>query len=94
MRLVTWEDEDGFVRQSYVPDGMPDSMAESGVPHEPPDLREIDWLAVAREINNSLVAQGLITWQDVLAQQTTLVPIITGPVKRQVQTLYRKKHDT
>jgi len=94
MRLVTWEDERGYKRQSYVPDSAPDEMAEhSGIPHDPPDLSEIDWEEVAKEIHNALVAQGLITWQDVLRQQTTLIPILVTPVKKRIQALYRKKYE-
>lgn len=93
MRLVTWEDEHGYLRQSYIPDGQPDSAAESGIPHNPPDLSEIDWEEVAKEIHNALVAQGLITWQDVQRQQTTLVPILVAPVKRRIQALYRRKYE-
>ena len=69
MRLVTWEDEKGFMRQSYVPDNAPDSRASSGIAHNPPDLSEMDWGEVERELNNALIAQGLITWQDVQRQR-------------------------
>lgn len=94
MRLVTWEDERGYKRQAYVPDGATDEMAKkSGIPHDPPDLSEIDWEEVAKEIHNALVAQGLITWQDVLRQQTTLIPILVTPVKQRIQALYRKKYE-
>lgn len=94
MKLVSWEDERGYMHQAYIPDGAPDSAAkESGIPHDPPDLSEIDWEEVAREIHNALVAQGLITWQDVMRQQTTLVPILTSSLKRRLQLLYRKKYE-
>jgi hypothetical protein len=91
MRLVTWEDEGGFIRQSYVPDDAPDEMAPSGIAHNPPDLSEIDWKEVERDLNNALVAQGLITWQDVQRQQSSLLPIVTSVMKRRLQALYRKK---
>lgn len=93
MKLVSWEDERGYVHQSYLPDDAPDSAAESGIPHDPPDLSEINWEEVAKEIHNALVAQGLITWQDVQRQQTTLIPVLVSPVKRRIQALYRKKHE-
>jgi len=91
MRLVSWEDDRGYMRQSYVPDDAPDSMAPQGIAHNPPDLSEIDWGDVERDLHNALVAQGLITWQDVQRQQNTLLPVVTSILKGRLQTLYRKK---
>jgi hypothetical protein len=91
MRLVIWEDKKGWKRQNYIPDDAPDSMAPSGIAHNPPDLSEMDWEEVERDLNNALIAQGLITWQDVQKQQNTLLPIVTSVMKRRLQALYRKK---
>jgi len=93
MKLVTWEDGRGYKYQSYLPDNADDNMAPSGVPHNPPDLGEIDWTEVEKEIHNALVEQGLITWQDVMKQQNTLVPVIVSAIKRRLLALYRKKED-
>ncbi|MHC4413471.1 MAG: hypothetical protein ACYSW6_10980 [Planctomycetota bacterium] len=93
MKLVTWEDERGYTMQSYLPDGTADDLASTVIPHNPPDLSEIDWEEVAKEMHNALVAQGLITWQDVQRQQTTLVPVIVSSVKRRLIALYRKKEE-
>jgi hypothetical protein len=93
MRLVSWEDERGYVMQSYLPDDASDDMAKQGIPHNPPDLSEIDWMDVERELHNALVAQGLITWADVQQQQTTLVPVIVSTIKRRLLALYRKKEE-
>ncbi len=93
MRLVTWNDERGWTMQSYLPDGTADDLAPTGIPHNPPDLSEMDWDEVAKEMHNALVAQGLITWQDVQRQQTTLVPVIVSSIKRRLIALYRKKEE-
>ena len=91
MKLVQWEDTMGYTRQAYIKDGDPDSMAKSGIRHEPPDLSRIDWEEVERELHNELVRRGLITWQDVQAQQSTLIPAVSSVLKRQLIALYREK---
>jgi len=91
MRLAKWIDEKGYHRQSWIKDDDPDSMATSGIRHEPPDLSRIDWADVERELHNELVKRGLISWKDVQAQQNTLVPLITSLMKRRLITLYREK---
>ena len=93
MKLASWEDERGYVMQSFIPDGTSYELAPNGIPHNPPDLSEIDWEDVARELHNALVAQGLITWKDVQRQQNTLVPVIVSTIKRRLVTLYRKKEE-
>ena len=91
MRLVQWEDKNGYLRQSYVKDDDPDEMAKSGIRHEPPDISRIDWEEVQRELHNELVKRNLISWKDVQAQQTSLVPTISSVLKRRLITLYREK---
>ena len=93
MKLVSWEDERGYVMQSFIPDGTSDDLAHNGIPHNPPDLSEMDWEEVARELHNALVAQGLVTWKDVQRQQTTLVPVIVSTIKKRLVVLYRKKEE-
>lgn len=91
MRLVQWTDDSGLLRQSYIKEGDPDSMALKGMRHEPPNLSEIDWEEVQRDLHNALLEQGLITWHDVQAQQNTLGPVIVSALKRRIIALYRKK---
>lgn len=92
MKLVKWEDGNGYLRQSYVMEGDPDSAAPKGLPHEPPDLSEINWDEVQRDLHNALLEQGLTTWQDVQAQQNTLGPMIVSALKKRIIALYRKKY--
>ncbi len=91
MRLVTWEDKDGYLRQAFVKDGDPDSMAKKGMRHEPPDLSQIDWEEVQKDLHNILVQRGLVTWQDVVEQQNSLGPTIASVLKRRLIALYRQK---
>ena len=91
MRLVQWQDNKGYNRQSFVKDDDPDSMAKSGIRHEPPDVSRIDWELVKKDLHNELVKRGLITWNDVQAQQNTLQPAIASVLKRRLIALYREK---
>lgn len=91
MRLVQWTDENGYLRQSYVKEGDPDSMAPSGLQYEPPDLNEINWEGVLRDLHNALLEQGLVTWHDVQVQQNTLGPMIVSALKKRLVALYRAK---
>lgn len=92
MRLVTWYDDDGFLRQAYGRDDDPDEVVqETGVPHEPPDMREIDWDDVARELNELLIKRGLITWQDVQRKDAALVNTVKAVMQRRINALYRQK---
>lgn len=92
MRLVTWYDEDGFLRQAYGRDEDPDDIVqEIGLRHEPPDMREIDWDEVAKELNNLLVQRGLITWLDVQKQDGALLNTVKTVLNRKILALYRQK---
>lgn len=89
MRLVRWYDEDGYLRQSYVRDQDPDSMGPGGMPHEPPDLGQLDWDEIVRELHNLLVERNLITWNDVQSQQNGVSSAIQTVLKRRMVALYR-----
>lgn len=92
MRLVSWFDDNGYMRKAYVRDSDPDDVAPSiGIPHDPPDLSSIDWDEVQRELHNALSNAGLTTWRDVQQQQNSLVPVISTVLKRKLIALYREK---
>ena len=92
MKLEQWEDNKGYLRQAYVKDDDSLAMAKkSGIRHEPPDLSEIDWGEVQRELHNELVKRGLITWRDVQVQQNTVGPVLMAVLKRRLISLYRQK---
>ncbi len=91
MRLVTWYDEDGFLRQAYGRNEDPDEIVqESGIRHEPPDVRQLDWDELAKELNNLLIERGLITWMDVQKQQDALINTVKTVMKRKLIALYRQ----
>ena len=88
MKLVVYSDKDGYVRRSIVPDDSDESAAEFGVPSGPPDLDQLDWSAIRREISNSLAKHGLWTWDEVQADPNGVGVALTI-FKRYLIALYR-----
>jgi hypothetical protein len=83
MRLVQWLDDDGYRRQSLVRDDDPDDMAEYGIPLDPPSLAELDIPEEVRlDLHNELSARGLLTWDDVLAQQNGVTGVVKAVASR------------
>jgi hypothetical protein len=64
MRIVVWTDKDGWKHRSLIRDSDPDTAAQSGILQDPPDIREVDWEGVARELHNFFVDHGVVTWSD------------------------------
>lgn len=89
MRPVVYKDDRGYLRRSMVKNDDPDDMARFGVPAGPPDLNQIDWEDVVRQMNNALVEAGLNTWLDVQRSQVG-VQVATTVVKRYLIDLYRR----
>jgi hypothetical protein len=90
MRMVIWEDRNGYVRASLIRDGDPDEVAEHGIPVDPPNLDLIDFEEVKRNLHNALVRQGLFTYKDVQRQQRGITAAIISVLKKPVVDLYKQ----
>lgn len=64
-------------------------MRESGVPLEPPDLDQLDWATIKRDLHNALFDRGLVTWQDVQRSQNGVTTAILATVRRKLIVLYK-----
>jgi hypothetical protein len=91
MKLVIWEDRRGWLHRSLVRDEDSDDMGPQGIAQDPPDIDEIDWDAVKKEIHNRLVEAGLVTWMDVQRGQNQIRGIIRAALQRRIIQLYRAK---
>lgn len=91
MKVVVYEDSNGYKRRAILRDNDPDHVAHSGIPLNPPDLEQIDWEEVKRELHNLLSDRGLFTWADVQAKQNGVSSSILDVLRRRVITLYRLK---
>jgi len=89
MRRVTWTDDRGYKHSSLVRDEDSDDMASYGVLQDPPNLDELDWEGVKRDLHNYLVDAGLISWRDV-QERTGLRGAILSAMKRRLVYLYRE----
>jgi len=91
MRLTIYEDENGWLRQSWVKDGMSSLDAHKGVPCNPPDLAEIDCVEMMKELNNLLVQRGLISLDDLQAGGYNLLrSAVQQIVTRRISNMYKE----
>lgn len=89
MRVVKWTDKHGYKHRSLVRDTDPDDAAEQGIRQDPPNLDEMDWEGVKRDLHNALVDMELTDWKAV-QQRQGLPGAILGAVKKRLITLYRE----
>ena len=89
MKPVIYTDKNGYIRRSLVRDTDDESDGEFGIPYGPPDVRQIDWEALSKEIHNTLASSGLFTWQDV-QQSSVGITAATSILKRELIRLYRE----
>jgi len=92
MRYIIYTDRHGFRRRSLIRDNDPDTAAPGGIPAGPPDIRQLDWDLIQREINNSLVDRRLFTWDDVQLAQNALGGVILSAIRRRLISQYRTQH--
>jgi len=89
MRLVKWTDKNGYRRQSLIRNNDPDTEAPGGIPQEPPDLSQLDWPAIAKEMHNLFIDRGLITWRDVQASHNGVSAVIQTVLRRRIVELFK-----
>ena len=92
MKYVTWVDDNGYKRRSMIRDTDPDSMASAGIPAGPPDLTQLDWPELIRELNNILVDREINTWEDVQNSQaqSAITQAVVSVFRRPIVGLYRQ----
>lgn len=90
MRLVEWTDRHGYKHKSLILDSDPDYKAPEGVLQDPPDVRQLDWDEIQRDLHNALVERGLLTWTDVQREQNGLSGAISAVMKNRIVRLYRE----
>lgn len=90
MRRVIWEDRDGYRHASLIEEGDPDEVAEYVIPVDPPDINQIDWEEVKRNLHNELVRRGLFTYKDVKREQRAITASVISVLKKRVVDLYKQ----
>lgn len=89
LKLLQYTKKDK-IYQSWVRDD--DDNPEIGIPHNPPNLDDIDWEIIKTEIHNLLVENNLINWIDVQKSGNMLNNIVLTVVKRRLVNLYKIKN--
>lgn len=90
MKNVIWKDKDGYKHRSIIRDDQPDSMAPEGIPQDPPDLNQLDWEEIKREIHNSLVEQGVTSWKEVQQRGNSVRNTVGSVIGPRIIALYRQ----
>ena len=93
MRYVIYEDGRGWKHRTLIRDNDPDTAAPQGIPADPPDISNIDWQRISKELHNPLVDRGLFTWEDVQRSGDALRGVINSVLKRELITLYRSNNN-
>jgi hypothetical protein len=88
MREVTWTDKHGYKRRSLVRDSDPDEMAPQGILQGPPNLEELDWEGIKRDLHNALMDAELYSWRDI-QEKRGLRGAILSTMKRRLVYLFR-----
>lgn len=91
MRQVEWTDEKGWKHLSLIRDNDPDEMAPHGIKSDPPDIEQLDWDQIKKELHNSLVNRRLVNWQDVQQQGEGIKGAILSALRRRIIDLYKDK---
>jgi hypothetical protein len=86
MKVVVFE-KNGYKYKSTMRDQ--DVDPSQGILQGPPNLEELDWEAIKRDLHNALFDAGLMSWLDI--QQKQVLPgIILGAIRSKLIYLYRE----
>jgi hypothetical protein len=89
MKIMNYSDNNGYHYKSLVRDG--DFDPSIGILQAPPDLRQLDWEMIVRNIHNELLARGLITLQDVQIRNIEFNQLIMAKVVKPIYALYQQQ---
>ena len=90
LKRITWTDDDDWERAVLLPYSCPEDRVELGIPSEVPDISQLDWMAIQRDLHNALMNEGLLTWNDVQSGQGRINVICRRVLARRVLDLYRQ----
>lgn len=91
MRIVNLEDRNGFKRRYWISDDVPEEdIPDIGMDVGVPDIRQLDWDDIARELNNRLHERGLFSMTDVYDQENALLTTIKSVLLPKIKNLYRE----
>lgn len=90
MKDVIWTDDQGRMRRSLIPDNATPDQARQGLPHDAPNVREIDMESIFRDIEAVQYSRGLFDWRAVNNDPEGIQACI-NIFKRKLLELYRNQ---
>jgi hypothetical protein len=66
-------------------------MAPHGIRRDPPDINQLDWQQIKKDLHNALVERKLSDWRDVQRSKDGITSAILGVLRRKLSNLYRMK---
>ena len=91
MKLVTSVDKKGYKIVTKLRDEDNINNPGIGIPISI-DIRELDWDNIKKELNNRLVDDGLITWDDVMKSQNGVTIAINSVIRPLIISLYKESY--
>ena len=91
MRMVIWDDADGYKHRSAVRDFDSDELAMHGISQDPPTIEDLDWEAIKRDLHNSLVNRGLFDYKDLIRTQNGVTGAIMSALRGRLIELYKRR---
>lgn len=91
MKLLIYSDSDGYNQASLVRDT--DSNPTLGLLQSPPDIRQLDWEQIKKDIHNKLLERGLITLRDIQIRNVEFNQVVMSSVVKPIFGLYQKEND-
>lgn len=90
MKKVIWKDVNGNFHCSLLRDTDNESKPEVGIPLEPPPIERI-LCEAGMEVRNQFIAQGLITYKDIVKSQNGVSSTLLGILTRKIVEAYKLK---
>lgn len=82
--------ERGYIRRAIVKDNDTDEVAkERGMQIGPPNLENLDWSEIKKDLHNELMTRELYNWRDVQASQDGVSAAVRKIITRRVIELYK-----
>jgi hypothetical protein len=89
LKLLTFVDDNGITRKSLVRDG--DTDPSIGLIQSPPNVQDLDWETIAKNIYLKLLERGLFTLKDIQVRNTEFSQVIMSSVVKPIYGLYQEE---
>ncbi|TRO54469.1 hypothetical protein E2P63_01195 [Candidatus Bathyarchaeota archaeon] len=95
MKSVSYIDENGWKRRSFIKENMSDQEAEFGIPDGVPDLMQLEdqMYEALKELNNLLFDREIFTLRDVQQKHNQLRNAVESIFYPKVLNLYKENKE-